>query len=399
MQHFVTYNDALHVLMQTWRHDFHAHPETAFEEFRTHEKIVAILNTFDNLEIHTGLATTGIVAVLTGAKGDNGKMIGLRADIDALDISEANSVDYCSTQPGKMHACGHDGHTTMLLGAAKYLSENPDFAGRVAFIFQPAEENCGGGEVMVKEGLFEQFPCDSVYGLHNWPGLPLGQFAVHEDEVMASTDSFDIDIQGKGAHAAMPNLGVDPIVVASQIINALQTIVSRNVAPTDTAVVSVTQFHAGSAYNIIPDSAKLCGTIRTFSEPVRQLLKQRITTLVDTLKQRITTLVDALCSAHGASAKVHFHDAYPATVNHPENARDCAAVCAQLVGSENVLLDLPPSMGAEDFSYMLMEKPGAYIWMGNGEDSYSLHHPNYDFNDAALPNGANYWVSLVYHLL
>lgn len=374
--------------MMAWRHDIHAHPETAFEETRTAQKIVEILHSLPNLDIHTGLATTGIVAVLSGNQGDNGKMIGLRADIDALDITEENDVDYCSAVAGKMHACGHDGHTSMLLGAAKYLSEHPDFSGRVAFIFQPAEENNGGGEVMVKDGLFEQFPCDSVYGMHNWPGLAVGQFAVHEKEVMASTDSFDIIIQGRGAHAAMPNLGVDSIVVGSELVNTLQTIVSRNVAPTDTAVVSVSQFHSGSAYNIIPDTATLCGTIRTFAEPVRALLQQRI-----------KETAQSICQAHGASVEIKFHDAYPATVNHPKNAQLCADVCAQLVGEDKVLREEAPSMGAEDFSYMLMEKPGAYIWLGNGEDSHSLHHPKYNFNDEALPLGASYWVALAYQEL
>lgn len=388
MKNYLASNSDLHREMMTWRHDLHAHPETAFEEFRTAEKILGILQTLPNIEVHSGIATTGIVAVLTGQHGDNGKMIGLRADIDALDIAEETDVDYRSVNAGKMHACGHDGHTTMLLGAAKYLHDHADFAGRVAFIFQPAEENCGGGEVMVKEGLFEHFPCDSVYGLHNWPGLPVGQFAVHESAVMASTDSFDIVIQGKGAHAAMPNLGVDPIVIASQIVTALQSIVSRNIAPTDTAVVSVTKINAGSAYNIIPDTATLCGTIRTFAEPVRE-----------TLQQRIRQIVADICHAHQASGEVRFHDAYPATINHPPQAHECANVATQLVGEENVLLDEPPSMGAEDFSYMLMEKPGAYIWLGNGEDSQGLHHPKYNFNDEILPLGVNYWVALAYHLL
>lgn len=385
---YIQNNSELHRTMTAWRQDIHAHPETAFAEHRTADKILSALQTFDHLEIHTRIAKTGIVAVLTGKHGDNGKMIGLRADIDALDITEENTVDYCSVYSGKMHACGHDGHTAMLLGAAKYLSENPDFSGRVAFIFQPAEENHGGGEVMVKEGLFDRFPCDSVYGMHNWPGLPEGQFAVHETAVMASTDSFDITIQGKGAHAAMPNLGIDPIVIAAELVNSLQTIVSRNIAPTDTAVVSITKLNAGSAYNIIPDTATLSGTVRSFSEPVRQ-----------TLHQRIKALVEAICHAHHASAEVLFHDAYPATINHPPQARECAAVAAQLVGTDNVLLDEPPSMGAEDFSYMLMEKPGAYIWLGNGSESYGLHHPKYNFNDDAAPLGANYWIALTYHLL
>lgn len=385
---YIPANSDLHHAMTAWRHDIHAHPETAFEEHRTAEQVLSVLQTLDNVEIHSGIAKTGIVAVLTGNRGDNGKMIGLRADMDALDITEENEVDYCSVNTGKMHACGHDGHTAMLLGAASYLSQNPDFAGKVAFIFQPAEENDGGGEVMVKEGLFERFPCDSVYGLHNWPGLPVGQFAVHENEVMASTDSFDIVIQGKGTHAAMPNLGIDPIVIGAQLVDNLQTIVSRTIAPTDTAVVSITKFNAGSAYNIIPDTATLCGTVRSFAEPVRQVLHQRI-----------KALADNLCKAHGATATVTFDDAYPPTINHPAQARECADVVSQLVGVDNMRLDEAPSMGAEDFSYMLMEKPGAYIWVGNGEDSHSLHHPKYNFNDDILPLGASYWVALTYQQL
>lgn len=381
-------NSDLHHAMTAWRHDIHTHPETAFEEHRTAEKVQSVLHTLDNVTVYAGIAKTGVVAVLTGNRGDNGKMIGLRADMDALDITEENTLDYCSVNTGKMHACGHDGHTAMLLGAAQYLSENPDFAGKVAFIFQPAEENHGGGAVMVDEGLFERFPCDSVYGMHNWPGLSTGQFAVHENEVMASTDSFDIIIQGKGTHAAMPNLGIDPIVVAAQLVDNLQTLVSRNVAPTDTAVVSITKINAGSAYNIIPDTAALSGTVRTFAEPVRQLLHQRI-------KEQAA----AISQAYGATATVSFHDAYPATINHSVQARECAQVASHLVGAENVLLNEPPSMGAEDFSYMLAEKPGAYIWVGNGTDSHSLHHPKYNFNDAALPLGASYWVALTYHLL
>lgn len=388
MKNYLAADSDLHQEITTWRQDFHAHPETAFEEFRTAEKIISVLQTLPNIEVHSGIATTGIVAVLTGKHGDNGKMIGLRADIDALNITEETDVNYRSVNEGKMHACGHDGHTSMLLGAAKYLHDNADFSGRVAFIFQPAEENGGGGEVMVKEGLFERFPCDSVYGMHNWPGLPVGQFAVHEGAVMASADSFDIVIQGRGAHAAMPNLGVDPIVIASQVVTALQTIVSRNTAPTDTAVVSITQINAGSAYNIIPDTATLCGTMRTFSGSVHA-----------TLQQRIQQIVSEICQAHQASGEVHFHDAYPATINHAQEARECAKTAMQLVGEENVLLNEPPSMGAEDFSYMLMEKPGAYIWLGNGEESYGLHHPKYNFNDEALPLGVSYWVALTYDLL
>lgn len=384
----ISNNSELHQLMKTWRQAIHRHPETAFEEVKTAEKVANLLDSFGNIEVHTGIATTGVVGVLCGNQGDNGQMIGLRADMDALDITEENELDYCSAITGKMHACGHDGHTTMLLGAAKYLAENPDFAGKVVFIFQPAEENAGGGEVMVKEGLFERFPCQSVYGMHNWPGLAVGEFAVHEKEVMASTDSFDVSIQGKGTHAAMPNLGTDPMVVAAQLIQAFQTIVSRSVAPTDTAVLSVTKMQAGSAYNIIPDNVVLSGTIRSFSPHVRQ-----------TLQTAIEQQTQHICQAFGAQGKVTFSDSYPATINHPSQAKICAGVIKGLVGEDKLHLDLPPSMGAEDFSYLLLEKPGAYIWLGNGENSHSLHHPRYNFNDQALALGASYWVALTKQLL
>ncbi len=381
-------NSELHELMKSWRHDIHCHPETAFTEVRTAEKVATLLRSFTGIEVHTGIAKTGVVGVLTGNRGDNGQMIGLRADIDALDITEENQLDYTSSVAGKMHACGHDGHTTMLLGAAKYLSENPNFAGKVVFIFQPAEENAGGGEVMVQEGLFEKFPCQSVYGMHNWPTLPSGHFAVHQKEVMAATASFDVTIQGKGSHAAMPNLGIDPIVVATQLIQSFQTIVSRTIAPTDTAVISVTKINTGSAYNIIPDSATLSGTTRAFSSDVHQ-----------TLHQAMQKKIELICEAFGAIGTLNIHDEYPATINYPKQADICAEVATDLVGKDNVRVDMPPSMGAEDFSYMLIEKPGAYIWLGNGEDSHSLHHPRYDFNDDVLTLGASYWVELSYRLL
>ena len=382
-------NDSqLHALMTRWRHAFHVHPETAFEELKTAEIIADLLRSFAGIDVHTGIAKTGVVGVLTGSGGDNGQMIGLRADIDALNITEENLFDYRSNITGKMHACGHDGHTTMLLGAAKYLSENPSFSGKVVFIFQPAEENCGGGDMMCKEGLFERFPCQSVYGMHNWPGLPVGDFAVHEKEVMASTESFDVTIKGAGTHAAMPDLGKDPMIITAQLINSFQTIVSRSIAPTDTAVVSVTMMNAGSAYNIIPSSVVFSGTIRTFSNTVRE-----------TIHRVIRQQIDGICQAFGAKGSIDFHDSYPATINHPSQAKVCAEVVEDLVGKDKVHRDMPPSMGAEDFSYMLMEKPGAYIWLGNGELGHSLHNSRYDFNDEALPLGVSYWVALTHRLL
>lgn len=385
---YIEQNSALHQKLQQLRQTLHAQPETAFEEFQTATLIADYLKSLGNIEVHEGIAVTGVVGVLTGALGDNGKMIGLRADIDALDITEQNDFDYQSKVMGKMHACGHDGHTAMLLLAASYLSQHNDFAGKIAFIFQPAEENRGGGDEMVKAGLFEKFPCQSVYGMHNWPGLAVGEFAVHHGAVMASTDSFDIEIFGKGTHAAMPNLGIDPIAAGAAIIQSLQTIVARNVAPTDTAVVSVTQMNAGSAYNIVPDHITLSGTIRSFENSVRELLKARV-----------TALAENIAIAYGASAQVHFHDAYPATINHAEHADIAIAALEKIVGRDKTHIDLPPSMGAEDFSYLLAVKPGAYIWIGNGEQSAPLHHPEYDFNDEILPLGANYWIELSYQCL
>lgn len=374
---------AIDQLMRAWRQDFHRHPETAYEEVRTSGIVAQLLRDWD-IETYQGLAKTGVVGVLKGNQA--GPMIGLRADMDALDILEANEFAHCSTVKGKMHACGHDGHTAMLLGAAKYLSEHQDFAGTAVFIFQPAEENeCGGGR-MIAEGLFEQFPVDAVFGMHNWPDLPLGKAAVHDDEVMASFDCFDIDIRGRGCHGAHPEQGVDSVAVAAQIISALQLVVSRNIAATDKAVLSVTQMHGGDMYNIIPAQVRLSGGTRSFRPPIRDLLESRI---CDTAQ--------GIAQALGAQAEVHYDRRYPPTRNHLAQARYVLEISRRLLGAENVIHNPPPSAAAEDFAIMLEHKPGAYFWIGNGRHhpDATLHNPHYDFNDELLAIGANLWVALM----
>lgn len=388
MTELIAQESELHVLMREWRRDLHAHPETAFEEHRTAAKVADLLRSF-GLEVHTGLAETGVVATLIGNKPGNG-MIGLRADMDALNLQELNSFSHCSRHDGKMHGCGHDGHTATLLGAAKYLADNPDFAGTVVFIFQPAEEGEAGARVMCEQGLFQKFPVDAVYGMHNWPGLDAGEFAVHQGPVMAAMDLFDIQITGNGCHGGMPHMGVDPVVVAGQLIGALQGIVSRSLSPLDSGVVSVTQMHGGDAYNVVPDSVTLSGTCRTFSEEVKAQIKQQM-----------TIMVENICAAYGATGTLDYRSIYPATVNVPEHATICADVASTLVGTDKVRQNEVPSMGAEDFAFMLQERPGAYIWIGNGsaEGGRGLHNPYYDFNDEILPLGASYWATLVKTLL
>ena len=374
---------AIDQLMRAWRQDFHRHPETAYEEVRTSGIVAQLLRDWD-IETHQGLAKTGVVGVLKGNQA--GPMIGLRADMDALDILEANEFAHCSTVKGKMHACGHDGHTAMLLGAAKYLSEHRDFAGTAVFIFQPAEENACGGGRMIAEGLFEQFPVDAVFGMHNWPDLPLGKAAVHDDEVMASFDCFDIDIRGRGCHGAHPEQGVDSVAVAAQIISALQLVVSRNIAATDKAVLSVTQMHGGDMYNIIPAQVRLSGGTRSFRPPIRDLLESRIR---DTAQ--------GIAQALGAQAEVHYDRRYPPTRNHLAQARYALEISRCLLGAESVIHNPPPSAAAEDFAIMLEHKPGAYFWIGNGRHhpDATLHNPYYDFNDELLAIGASLWVALM----
>lgn len=377
---------ALHAEMQQWRRDIHQHPETAYEEFRTSALVAEHLRKL-GLEVHTHIGGTGVVGVLHGRPAD--KHVGLRADMDALPLTELNTFAHASCHHGKMHGCGHDGHTTMLLGAATVLAHNPDFAGTVYFIFQPAEESNAGAQRMIEDGLFERFPIAEIYGMHNWPGLAAGHFAVHPGAVMASTDGFDIEIHGKGGHAAMPDMLTDPVLVAGHIITATQSIVARNIKPTSSGVISITRMVGGSAYNVIPETVSLHGTIRSLSEPDRHLLKQRLQQVVEHTAQ-----------AFNASASVRYLEGYPATINHSPNAEACYQVTTELVGEACVQWNPPPSMGAEDFGYMLQHRPGAYIWIGNGtlEESRALHNPYYDFNDNILPLGANYWVRLVQHL-
>jgi amidohydrolase len=367
--------------MTAWRRDLHAHPETAFEEHRTSKAVADKLESF-GIEVVRGLAGTGVVGVLRGRHGGD-RSIGLRADMDALDIHEQTNRPYASRTPGKMHACGHDGHTTMLLGAAKYLADTRDFAGTAYFIFQPAEENEGGGRVMVEEGLFERFPMESVYGLHNWPGLPVGKFAVREGPMMAAYDIFEITVTGHGAHGAMPHQGIDPVLVSAQIVSGLQTIASRNVDPQAAVVVSVTQIHGGDAWNVIPEQVVLRGTVRTFSVEVQDLAEANL-----------GRIAKGVAAAHGAEARVRYERRYPATINSRDETRH-AAIVASGVAGDSVLDEVSPSMGSEDFAFMLQNRPGSYIWLGAGETHPNLHSPHYDFNDEILPIGASYWARLV----
>jgi amidohydrolase len=374
---------AFHDDMKAWRRDIHAHPETAFEEHRTSDIVASKLAEF-GIDVHRGLAGTGVVGTLK--VGSGARAIGLRADMDALHIHERGTVPHRSTVDGKMHACGHDGHTTMLLGAAKYLAETRNFNGTVHFIFQPAEENEGGGRVMVEQGLFDKFPVEAVYGMHNMPEVKVGQFGVRPGPVMASADNFEITVIGKGAHAAMPHLGTDPIVCAAAIVTALQTIASRNVHPLDSAVVSVTQVHAGDTWNVIPNEVVLRGTARSFRPEVQ-----------DMVEAAIKRVAENTAAAHGAAINWRYIRRYPPTINWPGETEIAAATLDDLVGPENVLRDLKPTMGAEDFSFMLRAKPGCYIWIGNADAGGPrlLHHPEYDFNDETLPLGASYWARLV----
>ncbi|MEK9683047.1 MAG: M20 aminoacylase family protein [Rhodospirillaceae bacterium] len=371
--------------MAEWRQHIHANPETAFEEHATGAFVGEKLESF-GIEVHQGLARTGIVGSLAGDQG-SGPAIGLRADMDALDIEERNTYAYASKNSGKMHACGHDGHTTMLLGAAKYLAETKNFSGTVHFIFQPAEEFAGGGREMVADGLFEKFPVESVWGMHNFPGQDLGTFAVCPGPAMAAADSFDIKLRAKGTHAAFPHMGEDVMVAAAHVITMLQTVVSRKVDPLESVVCSVTQIHAGETYNIIPDEIVLRGTVRSFKSDLQKLAENSI--------QQI--LRGAQISFNLEEASLDYRGGYPPTVNDPAETEFAARVAEEIVGETNVLLNQPPKMGAEDFSFMLNENPGCYIWIGNGpgEGGCYLHNPFYDFNDEALVYGASYWAKLV----
>jgi len=373
-----------HDEMTEWRRDIHQHPELKFEEFRTADLVAAKLEEF-GIEIHRGLAKTGVVGTI---RNGDGPSIGLRADMDALPLEEKNTFKHASSNPGKMHACGHDGHTAMLLGAAKHLAASKNFKGTVNFIFQPAEEGGGGGELMIKEGLFEKFPVDSVYGLHNWPGMPAGTFGVASGPIMAAADMFDLTINGRGGHAALPDQCIDPIVVASQVVSALQTIPSRNTHPVDSVVISVTQIHAGDAYNVIPDSVRMHGTVRTFQQETR-----------DKMPSSMLRVAEGVCAAYGATCELNYMSGYPATVNSVQEADISAKAVVDLLGEDKIIRNPTPSMGAEDFSYMLEARPGCYVWLGigpgKGEAGCMLHSSSYDFNDDVLPTGASYWVKLV----
>ena len=387
--HPIARDTALHQLMQTWRRQIHQHPELAYEEFKTSQFVAEQLTQL-GLTVHTGLGGTGIVGVLQGTQGE-GAHIALRADKDALPLVELNSFAHKSCHHGKMHGCGHDGHTTMLLGAATALAAQPNFKGTVYFIFQPAEEGGASAKRMIEDGLFSRFPIEQVYGMHNWPGVASGQFAVHAGAVMASTDSFELSLTGKGGHGAMPDTTIDPVVTAAQIITATQSIVARNLNPTESGVISITQVQAGTgAYNVIPEQVLMRGTIRSLNEPNRQLLTQRF-----------QQIIEHTAAAFNTQAHLQFNEGYPATINTPAEAAVCRQVAASLVGDANVQWNPPPSMGAEDFAYMLQQRPGAYIWIGNGDlsESRALHNPYYDFNDAILALGASYWVKLVRTIL
>lgn len=377
--------------LQALRRDLHAHPELCFSEERTSALVAGAMRSW-GIEVHTGFGTTGVVGVVRGALPDTGRRVGLRADMDALPMQEANQFPHTSRYAGRMHACGHDGHTAMLLGAAQYLAAHRDFAGTVVLIFQPAEEGGGGAREMIRDGLFDKFPVEAVFGLHNWPGGEVGQMAASAGAVMGSSNEFRIVLHGKGGHAAMPHTTVDPLPGACQLVLALQTVVSRNVRPIDAAVVSVTMVHAGEATNVVPNQVELQGTVRTFS-----------TSVLDKVEQRMHELTTHTAHAHGLKSDFEFRRNYPPTVNSAPEAAFARRVMARVVGGQRVLAQ-EPTMGAEDFAYMLQAKPGCYAFLYNGEGEHravghgagpcTLHNPSYDFNDALLPVGATYWVRL-----
>ena len=378
---------ALTPKIAAFRRDIHAHPELAFNEKRTAEKVADYLEAL-GLEVHRGIARTGVVAKLSHGSGK--RAIGLRADMDALPLTELNTFPHHSTHDGKMHACGHDGHTAMLLGAAEALSQLRDFDGTVYFIFQPAEEHEGGGRVMVEEGLFDRFPMDMVFGLHNWPGLPAGSFGVTEGPVMAGTDRFEIEITGHGGHAAMPHQAVDVVLAGSALVQALQSLVSRNTDPLDSAVVSVTRFHAGHADNVLPETALLGGTVRTLNGELQ-----------DALEEGVRRICNGIEATYKVSIELRYERGYPPTVNAAEPSQIARDVAQHVAIDGLVYLQLPPSMGAEDFAYMAKVVPACYVWLGNGpgEGGCMLHSPHYDFNDEIIATGIRYWVRLVERVL
>ncbi len=372
------------------RRDLHAHPELCFKEVRTAQTVANLLTQW-GIEIHQGLGTTGVVGVIKS--GTSKRAIGLRADMDALPLQEGNTFAHASRHPGHMHACGHDGHTAMLLAAAQHLAQHRNFDGTVYLLFQPAEEGGGGAREMIKDGLFERFPMQAVFGMHNWPGLEVGQFALSPGAVMASSNEFRITIKGKGSHAALPHNGIDPVLIAAQLVQAFQGIITRNKKPVDAGVISVTMIHAGQATNVIPDSCELRGTVRTFS-----------TAVLDMIEARMRKLSEHLCAAHEAQCEFHFNRNYPPTINHTSETHFVQEVIRDMFGADRLQAQ-EPTMGAEDFSFMLQEVPGAYFFIGNGDGVHReighgagpcmLHNPSYDFNDQLLPLGGSLWVNLV----
>ena len=374
------------------RKDIHAHPELCFKEVRTADVVAQKLTEW-GIPIHRGMGVTGVVGIIQGRDGGAcGRGIGLRADIDALPMQEFNTFEHASKYQGKMHACGHDGHTAMLLAAGQHFAKHRNFDGTVYLIFQPAEEGGGGARVMIEDGLFEQFPMQAVYGMHNWPGMPVGTFAVSPGPVMASSNEFKITIRGKGGHAAMPHTGIDPVPIACQMVQTFQTIISRNKKPVDAGVISVTMINAGEATNVVPDSCELRGTVRTFTIEV-----------LDLIEKRMRQVAEHSCAAHDAVCEFEFVRNYPPTINSPAEAEFARKVMADIVGADHVLAQ-EPTMGAEDFAYMLQAKPGAYCFIANGDGDHRemghgggpcmLHNPSYDFNDDLIPLGATYWVKL-----
>ncbi|KFA59305.1 Peptidase M20D, amidohydrolase [Gilliamella apicola] len=367
--------------MISWRHYIHAHPETAFKEIHTTQFIIEKLQSFGITELYTDFSPTGVVGLIKGNR--KGRFIALRADIDALDIVEENSFDYCSTIHGKMHACGHDGHTAILLGVAKYLNLFRDFSGTVAVIFQPAEENEGGARVMVENGLFEHFPIEAIYGLHNQPNMALNHFYINHGAIMASFDVFEIKITGTGSHAAAPHLGKDSILIATHIVSTLQSIVSRNTDPLSALVVSVTQVHSGDTWNVLPQKAVIRGTVRAFSPQLQ-----------DMAESRIKEIAIGIATIFEAKAEVNYQRRYPVTINHSNQADIAIRAATHIVGTNKVVIDTKPSMGAEDFAFMLQKIPGVYVWLGAGNGA-NLHHPTYNFNDEILITGAKYFIEIV----
>ncbi len=375
--------------IQAWRRDIHQHPELLYDVHRTAAFVAERLREFGCDEVATGLGRTGVVGVIKGSKpagkGDI-RVIGLRADMDALPIEEATNLPYASRTPGKMHACGHDGHTAMLLGAARYLAETRNFAGQAVVIFQPAEEGGAGAAAMIKDGLMDRFAIDQVYGMHNGPGLPVGSFAIRPGPIMASTDDINILIEGRGGHAARPHISIDSVLVGAQLITALQSIVARSVDPLEAAVISICEFHAGNARNVIPQTAELKGTVRTLTPEVKLLIARRV-----------REVVDGVAKMTGAKIDLDYVSKYPVTVNHVAQTDLATQVAKEIAGDGNVH-EMPPMMGAEDFAYMLEARPGAFIFCGNG-DSAGLHHPAYNFNDDAIVFGSSYWIKLVENTL